>query len=185
MSSLSANMGAKRGITHQPRDRGAEFVRSGRSNQKAVDPILNELCNAGGASGNNRHALVARLLKHVGHTLLVTIRCGLAGEREYIATCVGSEHLCGRLRTEPRAAICNAQTVGPPLEFFVQDAAANVLETQCSWAGSRASASRRSSWPFFCTQRLTDRMTTGFAGSEPSRRHSRIGGNGRCAKPKP
>ena len=83
----------------------------------------------GGASGNNRHALVARLLKHVGHTLLVTIRCGLAGEREYIATCVGSEHLCGRLRTEPRAAICNAQTVGPPLEFFVQDAAANVLET--------------------------------------------------------
>lgn len=66
VSGLSAKLGAKRGISYRPQDRGAEFVRSGRSNQQAVDPILDELRNAGGARGIHRHALVASLVEHIG-----------------------------------------------------------------------------------------------------------------------
>ena len=56
---------------------------------------------------------------------------------------------------------------------------------QWSAGGSLASASRRSSYPFFSTLRPIERMVTGSAASEPSRRGRGPRGGGRWPKSRP
>ena len=56
---------------------------------------------------------------------------------------------------------------------------------QCRSGGSGRSACRRSPKPFFSTSRPTERMTTGSAGSEPSRIGRAPGGGGKARRSRP